>query len=122
MAELEPTHQRRRRDEPRDGGQEVGARDRLNWSACAPRPSPPDKPSSSGRPRGSVRGARFAFLPSAVGAGPAVQGPLADPGFGPPKPVVLCDEVQLRIAGLSLARNVLASAALAVYAALAVRL
>ena len=37
--------------------------------------------------------------------------------------VVRCDEVQLRIAGLSLAGwNVLASAALAVYAALAARL
>jgi disulfide bond formation protein DsbB len=37
--------------------------------------------------------------------------------------VVRCDEVQLRIAGLSLASwNVLASAALAVYAALAARL
>jgi len=30
MAVLERTHERRRRDEPRDGGQEEGARDRLN--------------------------------------------------------------------------------------------
>ena len=37
--------------------------------------------------------------------------------------VVRCDEVQLRIAGLSLAGwNVVASAALAIYAALAARL
>jgi disulfide bond formation protein DsbB len=37
--------------------------------------------------------------------------------------VVRCDEVQLRIAGLSLAGwNVIASAVLAVYAALAARL